>query len=91
MQITKQLAKYQTENAKVCKIFSKRFKEMRNRRVLTLEEIADMLGISRQSVVYYAMGDRLPSYPILIRLAKLLGSSTDYLLGVADRNDWVLK
>ncbi len=81
MRITKELEKYQVENVELCKIFSKRFKRLRNSHGYTLEGIADILGISRQSVVYYAMGDRLPSIPILIQIAKLLSTSVDYLLG----------
>ncbi len=82
MIITKELEKYQVENGELCKIFSKRFKRLRNDRGYTLEEIADILGISRQSVVYYAMGNRFPSIPILVHLAKLLATSVDHLIGV---------
>ncbi len=81
MRITKELEKYQIENVELCKIFSKRFKRLRNSCGYNLDEIAVILGISRQSVVYYAMGDRLPSIPILIQIAKLLSTSVDYLLG----------
>ncbi len=81
MRITKELEKYQAESCDLCKTFSKRFKHLRNNRGYTLDQIADILGISRQSVVYYAMGDRLPSIPILVRLAKLLSTSVDYLIG----------
>ncbi len=86
MKITKELEKYQIENAKICKVFSKRFKQLRNDYGYTLDKIADILGLSRQSLVYYAMGDRLPSIPILIRIAKLLSTSVDHLLG-ADEPD----
>lgn len=41
-------------------------------------------GISRQSVVYYAMGDRLPKISILVALAKLFNTSTDFLLGLTN-------
>ncbi len=89
MRITKELEKYQAENSELCKIFSKRFKRLRNNRGYTLDRIADILGISRQSVVYYSMGDRLPSIPILVRLAKLLSTSVDHLLG-ADEIDIIM-
>lgn len=89
MRITKELEKYQVENAEICKVFSKRFKRLRDDYGYTLEKIADILGISRQSVVYYAMGDRLPSIPILIRIANLLSTSVDHLLG-ADEPDITL-
>lgn len=85
MHITPQLEQYQNDNAKLCKIFSSRLKNLKAGQCMTLEEIADILGISRQSVVYYSMGDRLPSVPIIIRIAKLFGTSVDYLLGVSNR------
>ena len=85
MHITPQLEQYQKDNAKLCKIFSNRLKKLKANRCMTLEEIADILGISRQSVVYYSMGDRLPSVPIIIRIAKLFGTSVDYLLGVSNK------
>ena len=85
MHITPQLEQYQIDNAELCKIFSSRFKMLKNNRYMTFEEIADILGISRQSVVYYAMGDRLPSIPIIIQIAKLFGTSVDYLLGVSNK------
>ena len=53
-------------------------------RSLTLEGIADIIGTSRQSVVYYAMGDRLPSIPVLICIATMFATSVDYLLGVSN-------
>lgn len=84
MKITPQLEKYQKADMKICKKFSRRLKELKKDRGMTLDEIADILGISRQSVVYYAMGDRLPSIPILIRIVKLFGTSVDYILGVSD-------
>lgn len=84
MQATPQLKRNQIKKREICKIFSKRFREMRNSRDLTLVNIADKLGISRQSIVYYAMGDRIPNIVILIQLSELLGSSVDYLIGQSD-------
>ncbi len=52
---------------------------------MTLEEIADTLGISRQSIIYYIMGDRIPKVPILIQIAKMFGTSVDFLLGVSNK------
>lgn len=84
MKITPQLEKYQTANTRICKIFAARFKKLKRIRGLTLTSIADKLGISRQSIVYYAMGDRIPSIPILIGIAALFNTSVDYLLGLTD-------
>lgn len=85
MKITPRLEQYRNDGAKICKAFSRRFRKLRDERCMTLDDVADILGISRQSVVYYAMGNRLPSIPILIRIAKLFGTSVDYMLGVSDK------
>lgn len=84
MKITPSLKTYQKECKKICKIFSHRLKTLKNERSMTLEEIADTLGISRQSIIYYIMGDRIPKVPILIQIAKMFGTSVDFLLGVSN-------
>ncbi len=58
---------------------------LKDERSMTLEEIADTLGISRQSIIYYIMGDRIPKVPILIQIAKMFGTSVDFLLGVSNK------
>ena len=75
---------YQQITEDICKIFSERLKALKDERSLTLEGIADIIGTSRQSVVYYAMGDRLPSIPVLICIATMFATSVDYLLGVSN-------
>ena len=85
MKITPSLKTYQKECEKICKIFSRRFKMLKDEHSMTLEEIADFLGVSRQSIIYYTMGDRIPKVPILIKIAKMFGTSVDYLLGVSNK------
>lgn len=81
MNITSQLMENKKQKQEICKVFSKRFKKLRENRCLTLVDIAAKLGVSRQSIVYYAMGDRIPSIVVLFQLSELLGSSIDYLVG----------
>ncbi len=85
MVITKQIKKNQKKKAKVCRTFAERFKEQREKHKLTLSKIAKELGISRQSAVYYAMGDRIPTIMILLQLSELLDTSIDYLVGRSDK------
>lgn len=85
MKITPQLSAYKKDYEKICKTFSRRLKKLKDDRSMTLEEIADILGISRQSIIYYTMGERIPKVPILIRIAKMFGTSVDYLLGVSNK------
>ena len=38
-------------------------------------------GVSQQSITYYETGTRVPSFDVAIRLAKVLDTSIDYLVG----------
>ena len=82
MRLTPQIEDYQQVTEDICKIFSMRLKALKDERNMTLEGIADIIGTSRQSVVYYTMGDRLPSIPVLISIATMFAVSVDYLLGI---------
>lgn len=84
MRLTPQIEYRQLVEEKICAIFSKRLKALKEERDMTLEDIADIIGTSRQSVVYYTMGDRLPGVPLLISMAEMFSVSVDYLLGVSD-------
>jgi transcriptional regulator with XRE-family HTH domain len=84
MKITPQLKEYQRENERICRIFSARLKTLKEERGLSSYDIADILGISRQSVVYYTIGSRIPNIPVLVSLSVLFNVSVDYLLGVTD-------
>ncbi|UQT50618.1 helix-turn-helix domain-containing protein [Flavonifractor plautii] len=48
---------------------------------MTQADFACRLGVTGASVSAYENGTRLPSYDILIRIANILGVSTDSLLG----------
>ena len=41
-----------------------------------------MLGVAKSVVSYYEQGDRCPSQDVLIRIASVFHTSTDYLLGL---------
>lgn len=90
MKLTPELEEYKQSNATAAEIFSRRFKGLRRAYGMSLDDVADTLGISRQSIVYYAMGDRLPRIPILISVAKLFNTSIDYLLGLKANNTFTL-
>ena len=49
---------------------------------LTQQQVADRVWVSKAMVSSYELSSRAPSYNVLIKLAKLFGVSTDYLLGV---------
>lgn len=58
-----------------------RIREIRQHIGLTQAEVAEKLGIAKQSVTNYESGKTDPSIRNLIALASVLGVTTDYLLG----------
>ena len=63
------------------KDLGERIKEYRTSMKMTQADFACRLGVTGASVSAYENGTRLPSYDILIRIANILGVSTDSLLG----------
>lgn len=84
MKLTPEFEECKMSNAAITKIFSERFKVLRQVYEMSLTDVADCLGLSRQSIIYYSMGERLPRIPTLISIAKLFETSVDYLLGLTD-------
>lgn len=56
-------------------------RELREKRGLTLEQVAEELGLRNQYVSNYELGKRKPDYDILSRFADFYGVTVDYLLG----------
>ena len=48
---------------------------------MTQAEFAKRLGVTGASVSAYENGTRQPSFEVLVKIANVLGVSTDYLLG----------
>ena len=57
-----------------------RIKEIRKKRGLTQEQLAEKLDISVQFVGQIERGLKLPSMPVFIKLVEILNVSSDYLL-----------
>ncbi|TXH46541.1 MAG: LexA family transcriptional regulator [Desulfurellales bacterium] len=57
-----------------------RIKELRQERKLTLQEVGDYVGVNRASVHAWENGTSKPSQERLSGLARLLGSSVEYLV-----------
>ena len=58
-----------------------RIREMRERRGLKQADIARALQISAQAVSKWERGDNAPDISLLLDLSRLLGVTTDWLLG----------
>ena len=66
--------------------FGERLRGLRVDRGLSLQQLADRVGVVKSSISFYESGDRLPSYEVLFTLCKTLNTTVDYLLyGVNNR------
>ncbi len=64
--------------------YYKRLYDLRTDKDLRQEDIANILGTSKQSYGRYENGNRKLSIEDLIKLAKFYSVSTDYILGLTD-------
>jgi transcriptional regulator with XRE-family HTH domain len=62
--------------------FGMKLKTLRLQNRFTQADVAHKLGLTKSVISAYETGLRLPSYDILIQIAKLFKVTTDYLLGV---------
>ena len=62
-------------------VFGKRLKELRKENGYTIEQFADMIGISKSTLGYYENDKRMPDIEILARIANVLNVNADYLIG----------
>lgn len=62
-------------------MFPDRLATLRSAKGLTHQEVANLLGITRQAYSNYEGGKREPDHKTLKRLAEVFEVSTDYLLG----------
>ena len=68
-------------------VFGKRLKELRKEHGGTIEQFADMVGISKSTLGYYENDKRMPDIEILARIANVLNVSADYLIGRTNTTD----
>lgn len=64
--------------------FPSRLKESRERRGLTQAELGKEAGLPSTTLSHFESGSRKPSFDNLRRLTRVLGVSTDYLMGIVD-------
>lgn len=57
-----------------------RLKTLRKTKKLTQQQIADAIGVSKTSVIYWEKDDNVPKHESLMALATVLGVNTNYLL-----------
>lgn len=64
--------------------FSILLKELRLEKAISQAKLAEILGLTQDSISLWEKGKSLPATPYLIKLADFFGVSTDYLLGRSD-------
>jgi len=70
-------------------LFGEKLKKLRIDARLSQNELAEKLGVTRRSIIYYESGKRYPkTRDIIINLASLFGVSVDYL--ISDADDFVM-
>lgn len=67
-------------------VFSERLIALMQQNRITQKELAQKAGVTESAMSYYVKGDRTPRSDVLTRIAKALGSTTDYLLGTSGSN-----
>lgn len=67
--------------------FGNVLKTLRLKNNFTQAQLAQKLGLTKSVISAYETGLRLPSYDILIHIAKIFNVSTDYLLGLENKHE----
>ena len=67
--------------------FAKRLRQARRRAELTQEQLAEKAGIKRRTYAAYETARNQPSLDILVRIARALKCSVDWLIGMEDDDE----
>lgn len=72
-------------------MIGKRIKELRIEKGLSQQDLGQAIGVTKVSICGYENGSRIPNLEKLVKLADVLETKTDYLLGreIAIVNDEV--
>jgi len=65
--------------------FGKKLKELRAQAGLTQAQLGNLIGVTKSVISFYELQERSPSPDILIKLSQVFHVSTDYLLGLEQR------
>ena len=63
--------------------FGERLRALRQAKGLTQRQLALQLSLSKSVVSSYENGFRYPSFEVLVKIASIFCTTTDYLLGVS--------
>ena len=65
-------------------IIGTRLKELREKKNLRQEQVAEIVSVNKSAISLYESGMRQPSLDMLIAFARFYRVSTDYLLGITE-------
>lgn len=68
-------------------MFEERLKRLREARGMTRKEVADKLSLNLRTYISYENNERETNSEVLVKLSKLFGVTTDYLLGNTSLSD----
>lgn len=66
-------------------IFVSRLNDLLKENKVTKQSLADAINVKRQAASQFANGANLPSLEKLVAIAEFFGVTTDYLLGISDK------
>lgn len=64
--------------------FGAKLKELRTEKGIKQSELAEMLCVNQRTISNWENDVREPDFNMLVKIAKLFDTSTDYLLGFKD-------
>jgi transcriptional regulator with XRE-family HTH domain len=68
-------------------MFGQRLKLLRKKRKLTMQEVADYVGVAKSTYAGYESGYRQPTIESIQTISRKLRTSADYLLGLSDYSE----
>ena len=70
-------------------LFGEKLKKLRTDAKMSQSELADKLGVTRRSIIYYESGTRYPkTRDIIVNIASVFNVSVDYL--VSDKDEFII-
>ena len=69
------------------KSYNERMKDLREDKDLSQQQFAKLMGLSDVTIQSYEYGKSEPKVSTLIKMAKLYGTSIDYIVGITDEQN----
>lgn len=65
-------------------IIGERIKELRLERGLSMQKLANAIGVDKHAIIYWESEVNEPKASYIVKLAQFFDVTTDYLLGLTD-------